>query len=299
MIAGSQAFDRSAGRSRDGWRKLRKALRNPVTTVGVAIVTAFVLCAAFAPLIAPHPAHGYGSPSGGERLQPPSWAHPFGTDTLGRDLFSRVIIGSRLSLQIIGLSLAAAVLIGVTVGLVAGYSPRWVEELLMRLTDMFLSLPSLIVAMLIAITLGAGIPATVVAIALTYWPRYARIVRGETLRLRTMPFVEAAVVLGASDGRVVRRHILPNTIPTVLVQASLDSGATLLTAAALGFLGLGAQSPAPEWGLLVAIGRELMPDFWWLSAFPGLAIFIVVLGLSLTGDGLRTVLDPKSRIDQG
>lgn len=276
-------------------RALRKALGNPVTAFGLAIVGVFVASALVAPWIAPYPEHAAGAPPGGVRLAAPSSEFLFGTDTLGRDVLSRVIMGARLSLMLVVASIAGATTLGVVIGLIAGYAPRAVDEALMRLTDIFLSLPSLVLAMLVAISLGAGMPATILAITLTYWPRYARLARGETLRFRAKPFIEAAVVLGVPGWRVVGRHILPNIAPTILVQGSLDSGATLLTAASLGFLGLGARPPAPEWGSMVAIGRELMPDFWWLSAFPGLAIFVVVIGLNLVGDGLRTVFDPRQR----
>ncbi len=277
-------------------RRLRKALRNPITAVGTTIALLLLVTAAFAPWLAPSPQDAYGSPPGGSRLQPPSLRHPFGTDTLGRDIFSRVIVGARLSVQIIAVSVIAAAVIGVAIGLTSGFAPRWVDDTLMRFTDVFLSLPSLILAMLITVTLGASIQSTIVAIALTYWPRYARLVRGETLRYRAQPFVEAAAAIGASWGRITRRHLLPNTLPTVLIQASLDSGGVLLTAASLGFLGLGARAPTPEWGLMVAVGRELMPTYWWLSALPGLAILVVVIGLNLLGDGLRGFLDPRARL---
>jgi peptide/nickel transport system permease protein len=276
--------------------RLARILRNPITAVGGSITLALLVTAAFAPWLAPSPQDAYGSPAGGDRLRPPSLRHPFGTDTLGRDIFSRVIVGSRLSVQIITLSVGAAATVGAAIGLTSGFAPRWADDVLMRFTDVFLSLPSLILAMLITVTLGASIQSTTLAIAITYWPRYARLVRGETLRYRAQPFVEVAVAIGASWTRIARRHLLPNTLPTVLVQTSLDAGGVLLTAASLGFLGLGARAPTPEWGLMVAVGRELMPTYWWLSAFPGLAILAVVIGLNLLGDGLRAYLDPRARI---
>lgn len=281
------------------WRRLPKGvrllLRNPATVLGVVILTGFVVCALLAPWIAPHPDHASGAPAGGVRLSPPSSEFPFGTDTLGRDMFSRVVVGARLSLVMIVLSVAGASVLGVTIGTIAGYSTRWVDEVLMRITDIFLSLPSLVLAMLIAVSLGAGTAATVLAIVLTYWPRYSRLSRGEVLRYRSKPFVEAAASLGAGSPRIIIKHLLPSISPSILVQTSLDSGATLLTAAALGFLGLGARPPSPEWGLMVATGRGLMPDYWWLSAFPGLAIFVVVIGLNLVGDGVRAAFDPRQR----
>ena len=278
-------------------RRLRVLLRNPVTAVGAAVLLGFVLVTIIAPWVAPYPRDAYGSPPGGVSLRPPSPAHLFGTDSLGRDVFSRVLLGARLSLQIIVVSVGLAVTVGTAIGVAAGYAPAWVDDALMRLTDIFLSLPSLVLAMLIVVTLGAGIGSTTVAIALTYWPRYARLVRGETLRYRAQPFVEAGLALGASWARIAVRHLLPNVMPTVLVQASLDSGGALLTAASLGFLGLGARAPTPEWGLMVAVGREFMPTYWWVSAFPGLAIFIVVIGLNLVGDGLRPLLDARARVE--
>jgi peptide/nickel transport system permease protein len=278
-------------------RRLRVLLRNPVTAVGATILVGFVLVTMTAPWVAPYPRDAYGSPPGGASLHPPSEAHLFGTDSLGRDVFSRVLLGARLSLEIIAMSVGLAVTVGTAIGVAAGYAPAWADEVLMRLTDIFLSLPSLVLAMVIVVTLGAGISSTTIAIALTYWPRYARLVRGETLRYRSQPFIEAGLAMGASWTRLVVRHLLPNVAPTVLVQASLDSGGALLTAASLGFLGLGARAPTPEWGLMVAIGREFMPAHWWLSAFPGLAIFVVVIGLNLVGDGLRPVLDARARVE--
>lgn len=281
------------------WRQLPKGLRlmvrNPATALGLVILTLFLVCAIFAPWIAPYPSHATGAPAGGVRLSPPSAAFPFGTDTLGRDLLSRIIVGTRLSLVLIVLSVAGASVLGVSIGTIAGYGPRWADELLMRITDIFLSLPSLVLAMLIAVSLGAGTSTTILAITLTYWPRYSRLARGEVLRYKSKPFVEAAAGLGARSPRIIVKHLLPSISPAILVQASLDSGATLLTAAALGFLGLGARPPSPEWGLMVATGRDLMPDFWWLSAFPGLAIFVVVIGLNLVGDGVRAAFDPRQR----
>lgn len=282
---------------RKAGRRLKKTLRNPVTAAGFLLTSLFVLTAAVSPWLAPYPGDAYGSPAGGDRLQPPSRRHPFGTDSLGRDILSRVIVGSRLSVQIIAYSIIAAAMVGLAIGLISGHAPRGIDDALMRTTDIFLALPSLVLAMLISVTLGGGLVSTVLAIAIAYWPRYARLVRGEALRYSRQPFVEAATAVGANWMRIIRRHLLPNILPIVSVQATLDSGAALLTASSLGFLGLGARDPAPEWGLMVAVGRELMPSFWWLSAFPGLAILVVTVGLSLLGDGLRSFIDPRARVD--
>lgn len=204
-------------------------------------------------------------------------------------------MGARISLRLMIVTLAIAVSIGMGIGLTSGSLGGWADEIGMRITDIFLALPPLILAMLVATTLGGGLSNTIIAVALTWWPRYARLVRGETLRLRDSQFVEAAAALGALQTWVVLRHIVPNLIPTVIVQASLDSGRVILTAAALGFLGLGARPPEPEWGLMIAVGREFLPYYWWESLFPGLVILTAVIGLNLFGDGLRTILDPRMR----
>jgi peptide/nickel transport system permease protein len=268
-------------------------MRNPATLAGLAVVVGLLLVAAVGPLIAPYPETGDGSSGGTDRLVGPGRMHPFGTDSLGRDILSRVLLGARISVRIVVLTVTTAAALGVGIGMIAGFYGRWVDEWLMRLTDLFLSIPALILAMLIATTLGGGIENTILAIAVTWWPRYARLARGETLRLRESSFVESARAVGAPDGRILRLHVLPNIVPLVTIQASLDSGASILTASALGFIGLGAKPPSPEWGLMVAVGREWLPDFWWLSTFPGLAIFVVALGFNLLGDGLRAALDPR------
>jgi peptide/nickel transport system permease protein len=267
--------------------------RNPATLAGFVIVVGLLMVAAIGPLIAPFPESGEGSSAGTDRLVGPSRTHPFGTDSLGRDIFSRVLIGARISVRIVLLTVTTSAAVGVAIGIIAGFYGGWVDEWLMRLTDLFLSIPALILAMLIATTLGGGIENTILAIAVTWWPRYARLARGETLRLRASAFVESARAIGAPEFRILRLYLFPNIVPLITIQASLDSGASILTASALGFIGLGAKPPSPEWGLMVAVGREWLPDFWWLSTFPGLAIFVVALGFNILGDGLRAALDPR------
>lgn len=276
-------------------RWLRRFLGDPLAVVGVIVTLAFVLLGIFGTALAPHPADAYAVPAGGSRFVAPSLEHPFGTDRLGRDIFSRVIIGSQISLLLVLSTLAAAVVVGTVAGLVSGFFGGVVDEILMRLADAFLAVPPLVLAMLVATTLGGGLFTTIVAVAITWWPVYARLVRGETLRLRELAYVEAAQALAARPGRILRRHVLPNLLPPLIVQVSVDSGRVLLVAAALGFLGLGARSPQPEWGLMISVGREYLPFFWWESLFPGLAIFVVVIGFNLLGDGLRSVFDPRTQ----
>ncbi|MDI3317254.1 MAG: ABC transporter permease [Bacillota bacterium] len=229
------------------------------------------------------------------RLAPPGPAHLLGTDSLGRDILSRILFGARIDLVIAVTVVAATALVGSAVGLLAGYAGGWVDEVLMRVTDMFLAFPSLILAMAIAAVLGPSLPNTLVAIAAVSWPAYARLMRGQVLALREALYVEAARSLGASPGRIVLRHLLPNALGPVLVQATLDMGGVIVTAAGLSFIGFGAQPPTPEWGLMVSDGRRTIMEQWWVATFPGLAILLLVLGFNLVGDGLRDVLDPRWR----
>ena len=230
-----------------------------------------------------------------DKLLPPSLLHPFGTDDLGRDLLSRVVAGARISLLVGVLVLTIAMSVGVGLGLVAGYWGGWMDEVIMRTTDIFLSFPRLVLAIAIAATLGAGLYNAMVAVALSWWPWYTRLVRGQLLSLREHEFVQAARSLGAGRPRILVRHLLPNVGTTIVIQASNDFGYAILATASLSFIGLGAQPPTPEWGSIIAQARNYMIDAWWFPTFPGLAIFLAVLGFNLLGDAIRDAFDPRLR----
>jgi len=271
-----------------GWRSFA---RNRLALLGLAIVLGLVLVAVFADALAPY------SPFTGDlrttRLLPPSAAHWFGTDDQGRDILSRVLVGSRITLTVVVLVAVLAAPLGLLVGTVAGYAGGWVDALLMRVTDVFLAFPRLILALAFVAALGPGIANAALAIAITSWPPYARIARAETLQIRQSDFIAAVQLMGASPWRIVWRHIMPLCVSSVIVRVTLDMAGIILTAAGLGFLGLGAQPPMPEWGALIANGRMYVLDQWWVAAAPGAAIFVVSLAFNLLGDGLRDALDPK------
>lgn len=278
-------------RARTRWVVWR-TLRNPLSVAGLVIIGALVGVALVAPLIAPT------DPTRTNlavRLAPPGAAHLFGTDSLGRDILSRVIYGTRVSLRIAILTAVIATTIGAPLGIVSGYFRGRTDNLLMRLTDMFMAFPRLILAMAIAAALKPTLENVIIAISLAAWPAYARLARSVTLGLREETFVEAARALGATSGRILRRHVFPGVVSPVVIQVSLDMGGIILTAAGLGFIGVGAQPPTPEWGVMIAEGRNYITQQWWVSTFPGIAIALVVLGFNLLGDGIRDVLDPRLR----
>ena len=277
---------------RRGWYRLRQS---SLSLVGLVLVLALLFIAAAGPALAPFPQHITGSIDTAMRFKPPSAAHWMGTNELGQDVLSLVLGGARISL-FAGLAvvlLAAAV--GTLVGAVAGYVGGWTDELLMRLADLKLTLPGLILAMAVAAALGAGTVNMVIAIALGWWPGFARLVRGEVLARREEVYVLAARALGASGARILWRHILPNIVSPVVVKMSLDVGFAVLTVASLGFVGIGVKPPTPEWGQMLSTARGFLPDYWWAAIFPGAAIFLAVLSFNLLGDGLRDLLDPRSR----
>lgn len=275
------------GRAYTAWRTFA---RNRLALLGLAIALGLVAVAALAPWLASH------SPIAGEltaRLQPPSAAHWAGTDDQGRDILARLLHGARITLAVVSLVAVLAAPIGLLVGTVAGYAGGWVDAVLMRITDIFLAFPKLILALAFVAALGPGIGNAVLAIAIVSWPPYARIARAETLVVARSDYIAAVRLLGASPARTVLRHIVPLCLPSVIVRVTLDMAGIILTAAGLGFLGLGAQPPQPEWGAMIATGRQYVLDQWWVAAAPGAAIFIVSLGFNLLGDGLRDALDPK------
>jgi peptide/nickel transport system permease protein len=228
-------------------------------------------------------------------LQPPGTpGHPLGTDELGRDIYSRLLYGSRITLMIVALVAATAPIAGLLVGTIAGYLGGWVDVVLMRITDIFLAFPRLVLALAFVAALGPGIENAVLAIAITAWPPYARVARAETLTVRSSDFIAAVRLLGASQPRIIIGHVMPLCLSSVIIRVTLDMAGIILTAAGLGFLGLGAQPPTPEWGAMISSGRKFLLDQWWVATMPGLAIFTVSLGFNLLGDGLRDMLDPRS-----
>ena len=271
-----------------GWLDFK---RNPIAMIGLLIVLGLVVIAALAPWI---------TTSDGlelhlaDRLKPPSSEHWFGTDELGRDIFDRIIWGSRITLYIVALVSIIVVPIGLLIGTVAGYMGGWVDTVLMRLTDIFLAFPRLILAMALVAVLGRGLENAVLAIALTTWSPFARIARAEALTIRNSEFILAAQMQGISTVGILARHVTPLCMSSVTVRLTLDMAGIILTAAGLGFLGLGAQPPTPEWGAMISLGRQYLIDQWWVPAIPGIAILVVSLGFNLLGDGLRDVFDPKS-----
>ncbi|WP_299204609.1 nickel transporter permease [uncultured Tateyamaria sp.] len=272
-----------------GWLAFRA---NTMAMIGLGILLALVLIAAAAPLLAPHDPFVQNL---GNRLAPlGSEGHILGTDSLGRDILSRLIYGARITLYIVTLVAMIAPIVGLLVGTVSGYVGGWVDIVLMRITDIFLAFPRLVLALAFVAALGAGIENAVIAISLTAWPPYARIARAETLTIRSSDYISAIKLQGAGGLRIITKHIWPLCVSSLIVRVTLDMAGIILAAAGLGFLGLGAQPPSPEWGAMISEGRRFILDHWWVATMPGLAIFTVSLAFNLLGDGLRDVLDPKA-----
>jgi len=271
-----------------GWLTLRS---NAMAMIGLAILAFLLFVAAFAPWLAPHDPLAQDL---AKRLSPLGTTGYFlGSDSLGRDILSRMIYGSRITLYIVALVAIIAPVVGLLVGTVAGYTGGWVDAILMRITDIFLAFPRLVLALAFVAALGAGIENAVLAISITAWPPYARIARAETLTIRNSDYISAVKLQGAGALRIITKHIWPLCISSLIVRVTLDMAGVILAAAGLGFLGLGAQPPSPEWGAMIAEGRRFILDSWWVATMPGLAIFTVSLAFNLLGDGLRDVLDPK------
>lgn len=268
-------------------------VRDPLALASTVIIILFILVAVFAKQIAPYPLEGAGKTNAPNALLAPSPEYPLGTDKLGRDMLSRIIVGARAALMVPMGVVFFAVLIGTPLGALAGYKGGWIDEVIMRITDLFLAFPSLLLAMAITSALGRGLDKAAIALVISWWPWYTRIARGVAVSLRERYFVEAAQAVGVSDVVIILRHILPNTISPILVQATVDLGTVILAMGGLAFLGLGTQPPSPDWGLMVSEGRELILNQWWVATYPGIAIFVVVLAFNLLGDTLRDIFDPR------
>lgn len=277
------------GRTYVTWRQFSE---NRLALVGLVIVVLLLLVAAFAGVIATH-SPVVGDLAGARLLPPGTRGYLLGTDDQGRDIFSRLVYGSRLTLFVVVLVAIIAAPIGLVVGTVSGYAGGWIDAVLMRITDIFLAFPKLVLALAFVAALGPGIQNAIIAIAITSWPPYARIARAETLTIRRSDYISVVRLMGASPMRIILRHVMPLCISSLIVRVTLDMAGIILTAAGLGFLGLGAQPPLPEWGAMIASGRRFILDQWWVAAMPGIAILVVSLGFNLLGDGLRDALDPK------
>ena len=277
------------GRAYVTWRRFSE---NRLAVAGLLIIVALVLVAIFADLLAPHSAT-VGNLAGAHLLPPGSPGFLLGTDDQGRDILSRLLVGSRITLAVVTLVAIIAAPVGLLIGTVSGFAGGYVDAVLMRITDIFLAFPKLILALAFVAALGPGIENAIIAIALTSWPPYARLARAETLGVRNSDYIAAVRLMGASPARIVIRHIMPMCLSSLIVRVTLDMAGIILTAAGLGFLGLGAQPPLPEWGTMIASGRRFILDQWWVATMPGIAILVVSLGFNLLGDGLRDALDPR------
>jgi peptide/nickel transport system permease protein len=266
-------------------------LRSPLGAAGLAILGVLVLAAVFAPVLAPFAPDAQDLAA---RLLPPNGEHLLGSDELGRDILSRILFGSRITLEIVALVAIIAAPVGLLVGASAGYAGGLLDSILMRVTDVFLAFPKLVLALALVAALGPGLENAILAIAATSWPAYARIARAETLAVRRADFIAAARMSGASGPRILLVHVAPLCLSSVVVRLTLDMAGIILTAAGLGFLGLGARPPAPEWGTMMSSGREFLTDHWWVATMPGIAIFLVSLAFNLVGDALRDALDPRA-----
>lgn len=281
------------------WKEFKVSLyllkKNKLTKIAYYGVILLMLIAVIIPIMLPAAQHIDQDTHPSEKLLAPSVSHPFGTDELGRDIFKRVLLGTKISLKTALIAVGIALLIGVPLGAFAGFFGGFLDEFIMRFTDIFLGFPPLLLAIAVASFLGPSLNNAMIAIALSWWPWYTRIVRGQAISIKERQFVKAAKAIGTPPLKIITMHVIPNCVAPVIVQASMDIGGVILTIASLSFLGLGAQPPAPEWGLMVSTSRNYFLNAWWYSIFPGLAIFFTVLAFNLLGDGLREILDPKTR----
>ena len=269
--------------------------RNKLTLAALVFIAFLIILAILAPVIAPHPEHIKDMTNPSAKLMAPCKEYLFGTDELGRDIFSRIIYGTRISLLASVAAVCLAMLIGIPLGAIAGAMGGIVDDVIMRICDIFLSFPSLLLAIVIAAFAGPSLRNALIAIAISWWPWYARIVRGQAISLKERPFVKASRAIGNTQGKIIFQHIVPNCMSPVIVQATMDLGGIILTLASLSFLGLGAQAPTPEWGLMINTSKTYFMNAWWYSVFPGIVIFLTVLSFNLVGDGVREILDPRTR----
>jgi peptide/nickel transport system permease protein len=269
--------------------------RNKLNVIALVVLGLFILSALLAPYVAPYKDAIAGKSNLEEKLEPPSWKHLFGTDELGRDIFSRVLYGARISLWASAAAVALAMAIGVPLGAIAGGFGGWVDAVIMRIVDIFMSFPWFLIGILFATVFGPSLKGAILAIALSWWPGYSRIVRSMAISIRERQYVKAARAIGTDPFSIIFRHVLPGTMGPTIIQASLDFASVVLALAALSFLGLGAQPPTPEWGLMINTSRQFFLNSWWYMFFPGAAILVTVLCFNILGDGLREMLEPKSR----
>ena len=272
---------------------VRVILRDPLALFALIVITLVIVLAIAAPLIAPYPDQGRGRTDADNRLLEPNSDHWLGTDNLGRDILSRIIFGARPALIASVLVVSLSILIGTPLGALAGFYGGWLDEIIMRTTDLFLAFPSLLLAMAIVALLGPSLNNAIVALVVSWWPWYTRLVRSVTITLRKAYFVEAAQAMAIPDWVIIWRHILPNALTPIIVQATIDTGTVILASTSLAFLGLGAQPPSADWGLMIEDGRQFLRTHWWFSTAPGVAIFLTVLAFNLMGDTLRDIYDPR------
>ena len=293
MIEAPSTVPAAGARLPRGQRLRRGLAENPLMVAGGVMSVLILLVALLAPLLAPFPADAGSATHPFMVLRPPSAQHWFGTDNVGRDVYSRVLYGARISPLIAVIVLAISCAVGIPLGVAAGYFGGWLDETIMRVTDIFLAFPPLLLALALAAVLPASITTVIIVIALTWWPWYTRLIRGQAASVAGRPYIDSCRALGISRWRIIFRHILPNSITPLIVQVSLDVGGVILTVSALSFLGLGAQDPTPDWGLMVAEGQDYFLTSWWVVTFPGIAILVTAFAFTLLGDGLRDLMDPK------